>query len=67
MEKEKLIEEIKNYKRGDERNRMGCLESWYDYVFAFQQTFSIEEIEQMSQKEIDNLIKLANNIQEGLY
>lgn len=67
MSKEDLIKKIKNYKISGERNSMGCMEDWYNYVFAFKETFSIEEIENMSQKEIDNLIKLASNIQDGLY
>lgn len=65
--KEKLIEEIKNYKRTENRNRMGCSENWYSYIFAIKETFSIEEIEKMTTKEIENLIKLANNISDGLY
>ena len=67
MSKEDLIKKIKDYKISGERNSMGCMEDWYNYVWAFKQTFSIEEIENMSQKQIDDLIKLATNIQEGLY
>lgn len=32
-----------------------------------KETFSYNEIEQMSEKEISNLIKLAKNIQDALY
>lgn len=67
MSKEDLIKKIKDYKISGERNSMGCMEDWYNYVWAFKQTFSIEEIENMSQKQIDDLIRLATNIQEGLY
>ena len=67
MSKEDLIKKIKDYKISKERNSMGCMEDWYNYVFAFKETFSIEEIENMSQEQIDNLIRLATNIQEGLY
>lgn len=67
MSKEDLIKKIKNYEISGERNSMGCMEDWYNYVFAFKETFSIEEIENMSQKEIEDLIRLATNIQEGLY
>ena len=67
MNKEDLIKKIKDYKISGESNSMGCMEDWYNYVFAFKQTFSIEEIENMSQKQIDDLIRLATNIQEGLY
>lgn len=67
MSKEDLIKKIKDYKISGESNSMGCMEDWYNYVFAFKQTFSIEEIENMSQKQIEDLIRLATNIQEGLY
>lgn len=51
----------------NQRNRMGCLESWYDPYYAMKETFSYDEIEQMSEKEISNLIKFAGSIQEALY
>lgn len=67
-----MKEEILNYlkqkhEKNNQRNRMGCLESWYDSYYAIKETFTYEEIEQMSEKEIENLIKLAHNIQEALY
>lgn len=65
--KEKLIERIKNYEKSNARNSMGCLEDWYDEAYAMKETFTIEEIENMSETEIQNLLKLANNIQDGLY
>ena len=67
INKEELIKEIKEYKNNNGRNIMGCSENWYDYIFAIKQTFTLNEIEKMTQKEIDNLIKLASNIQEGLF
>lgn len=42
------------------RNRMGCNESWYDSYYAIKETFPIEEIESMSGKEVDNLVRLAD-------
>lgn len=50
-----------------DRNRMGCSEDWYDAFFAMKQTFTKEEVEAMSDNELNNLFRLANNIQEGLY
>ena len=67
MNKKEIIEKIKNYKLTRERNFMGCMEDWYNFEFAMKQTFTIKEIEQMTDNEIDNLLKLATNIQEGLY
>lgn len=67
-----MKQEILNYlnkpnEENKQRNRMGCLESWYDPYYAIKETFSYDEIEQMSEKEISNLIKLAGSIQEALY
>lgn len=67
ISKEEIIEGIKNYQLTKARNSMGCMEDWYSFIYAMKQTFTIEEIEKMSQAEIDNLYKLADNIQEGLY
>ena len=49
------------------RNSMGCSESWYDPVYSITQTFTKEEIEAMTGKEVANLWKLAENIADGLY
>ena len=49
------------------RNSMGCNESWYCAYFAIQQVFTREEIEKMSDAEVDNLVKLADRIAEELY
>lgn len=49
------------------RNIMGCSEDWYDSFYAIKQTFTIDEIKAMTDNEIENLIKLASNIQEALY
>lgn len=67
MTKEELLKKIENYEETKNLNRMGCSENWYDPVYAIKRTFSKEEIINMSQSEIDNLIKLANNISEGLW
>ena len=49
------------------RNSMGCSESWYDPVYSITETFTKEEIEAMTEKEVVNLWKLAENIANGLY
>ena len=46
---------------------MGCSENWYNSYYAMKETFSEKEIVNMTDKEISNLIKLAENIMEALY
>jgi len=67
MTKEEIINGIKNVGTTTARNSMGCSENWYNYFYAIKMTFTMEEIETMSEKELNNLIKLADNIAEGLY
>ena len=67
MSKEELIKEITEYKKTDARNRMGCSEDWYSFAYAMKETFTLEEIKNMTEREIELLYKLADNIQEGLY
>ena len=67
-EKEKILKYLmETQQHSNVRNRMGCLESWYNSYFAMKQTFTYEEIYNMSENEIANLLKLAENIQEALY
>ena len=66
-EKEKLLEYIDKPVLTDARNSMGCSENWYNPYYAMKETFTEEEIVNMSDSEINNLIKLAENIMEALY
>lgn len=66
-EKFKLLEYINAPKLVNAKNRMGCDENWYDPYYAIKESFSVEEIKAMSEREIKNLVKLAGNIGEGLY
>lgn len=66
-EKEKLLEYIAQPKLTDARNIMGCSENWYNSYFAIAETFGLEEIQNMSDREIENLMKLGNAISEGLW
>lgn len=66
-EKEKLLKYIDNPVLTDTRNSMGCSENWYNSYYAMKETFTKEEIVSMTDKEINNLIKLAENIMEALY
>ena len=48
-------------------NAMGCNESWYDKYYAITHTFKREDIDAMDDKQLENLLKLAETIQESLY
>lgn len=66
-EKEKLLEYIDKPVLTDARNSMGCSANWYNPYYAMKETFTKEEIENMTESEINKLIKLAENIMEALY
>ena len=67
MTKEEIINGIKNVKLTNARNSIRCSENWYNSYYAIKMTFSMEEIENMSEKELNNLVKLGNAISDGLY
>lgn len=46
---------------------MGCSENWYNFFYAMKETFTLEEISSMSDRECDLLDRLAQSIQDGLY
>lgn len=66
-EKEKLIDYINNPIFTYSKNRMGCNENWYNPYYAIKETFSLEVLQSMTDREIENLVNLAYNIAEGLY
>ena len=66
-EKEKLLEYIKKPVLITARNSMGCDENWYNSYFAIKETFSIEEINSMSDKEVENLVRLGDSMSEAFY
>ena len=51
----------------NERNRMGCSESWYDCYFAITQTLTKEEIDNLDDKTIDLIVKCVAAVQGALY
>ena len=67
MTKEEIINGIKNVGITTARNSMGCSENWYNSYYAIKMTFTMEEIESMSEKELNNLVKLGDAISDGLY
>lgn len=56
-EKEKLLEYIDK----------PVLTNWYNPYYAMKETFTKEEIKNMSDSEINNLIKLAVNIMYAFF
>ena len=66
-EKEKLLEYINNQVLTTARNSMGCDENWYNSYYAIKETFPIDEIKSMSDKEVENLVKLGDSMSEALY
>ena len=66
-EKSKVIEYIKQPITTDARNRMGCSENWYNPYYAISQTFTLEEVQAMSEMEVEHLVKLGDTIAEYLY
>lgn len=67
MSKSKILHEIATAKPREGRNIMGCPESWYDPYYAIGQTFSKKELDDMTEKELNNLFKLANEMAEAFY
>lgn len=63
----KLLEFYSNPETTTALNRMGCSENWYNPYYAITQTFSVSEIGIMADEEIDNLVRLAQNISDYLY
>ena len=48
-------------------NMMHCDENWYNPYYCLMQTFSMKELKDMEDKEINDLLKLAKKITTGLY
>ena len=65
--KKKLLEYIKKPVLTTARNSMGCNENWYNSYYAIKETFTIEEINSMSDKEVENLVRLGNSMSEAFY
>ena len=69
MKREEFIKEVGNALSNPiaGQNRMGCLEAWYDPYYAIGKSFSLEELKAMSEKELNNLYRLANQLSEAFY
>lgn len=67
MNKEELLKKIKeaDFVRG--RNSMGCMECFYNSYYTMKTVFEESELNEMSEKELNNLIKLADFLSEAFY
>lgn len=62
-----LIEDYKTTQWTTARNSMGCSENWYNEIFSIYNTFSEEEILNMSEREIELLMRLGLKMSEAFY
>jgi hypothetical protein len=65
--KEQLLEQCKSAKPIPGRNSMGCGESWYDPFFCLQQIFTEGELGAMTEQELNNLYRLADQLTQVFY
>lgn len=62
-----LARVVNEFKPSNRRNSMGCSEDWYDFIYSMKETFFIDEIENMSDHEIELLERLHDKVSSGLY
>ena len=67
LKKEELLDNVKKAVPTTARNSMGCNESWYDPYFAMKMVFTEEELNSMTESELNHLYTLADKISEALY
>ena len=68
MTAKELINEYKSQDFSKSRhNSMGCSESWYNTYYAIYHTFSEDELLKMEEKEVDDLVRLADRMAEAFY
>lgn len=67
MKANEIIEGIEKYKETKNKNSMLCSENWYNFYYAMKETFALDEIKNMTERECSLLERLANSIQEGLF
>jgi len=71
MTKEEILQNIRNCfdkeKTNKSRNSMGVSESYYNCYYLTGKCFTIEELSEMSETELNNLITLAEYAGEAFY
>jgi hypothetical protein len=67
--KECFLVEVKRVLENHTKNRnsMGCLEANYDVYYMIGRTFAEDELNNLTEHEIDLLLKLANYASEAFY
>jgi len=67
MDKEEILYAISTVEETNAQNRMGCSENWYNVYYALKHTFTPNELEAMTEEELNHLVRLGDAISEGLY
>jgi len=71
MTKEEILQKIADCfdkeKNNKARNSMGVSESFYNPYYLTGKCFTTEELSQMSESELNNLIKLADYASDAFY
>ena len=67
MKPQELLKNIENLTVTTARNSMGCSENWYNSYYAISKTFTKEEIENMTEREIDYLIRFGDMLADAFY
>ena len=71
MTKEEILQNVRNCfdkeKTNKSRNSMGVSESYYNCYYLTGGCFTIGELSEMSETELNNLIKLAEYAGEAFY
>ena len=71
MTKEEILQKIADCfdkeKNNKARNSMGVSESFYNPYYLTGNCFTTEELEAMSETELNNLIKLSNYASDAFY
>lgn len=67
MTKTEILENISNIVENKGRNSMGVSESYYNPYFSMQRCFGIKDLKEMSEKELNNLYKLAHFLSDIFY
>lgn len=67
MSKEEILKSIKEVQPIKGYNSMGVSESFYNPYYLISQCFSYEELETMAEKELHNMIKLAQFASDSFY
>lgn len=64
-----ILQKIKDsfYSSEQGRNSMGVSESFYDPYYLLKTCFELEELEKMTDKELEQLLRLAKHSSEVFY